>query len=317
VRLVRRSPAADPDSDPTGDEHTRAVLRRLELDVIRRLDGLLQGDYRGLIPGLGSEPGEARVYTPGDDVRRMDWNVTARTGQAHIRDTIADRELETWTLVDLSPSLDWGTSTQTKADLAIAAVAAIGILTERSGNRIGAIVSDGGSLHEIRSGSGRRHTMAMLHRLASVEPHAGVSAGLEPGLRRLAGPGRRGGLAVVISDLLGPDWSDGLKAVCRRHETLVMEIVDQREIELPDVGVVEFVDAETGEVVEINTGKRALRERYAEASRERLASHATAVRRAGADHVVLRTDEDWVVALARFVDRRRRGGRRMISKVAK
>jgi len=311
--------AADPTDDPAAsvDNRSRAILRRLELDITRRLDGLLQGDYRGLIPGLGSEPGEARVYTPGDDVRRMDWNVTARTGQAHIRNTIADRELETWALVDLSPSLDWGTSTRTKADLAIAAVAAIGILTERAGNRIGAIVSDGDQLHEIRTGGGRRHTMALLDRLSNIEPRKGGSDGLNPGLRRMAGPGRRGGLAVVVSDLLGPDFSDGLKAVCLRHETLVMEIVDQRELELPDVGTVEFVDAESGKVVEINTGKRSVRERYAEAGRERLAAHAAAVRGAGADHLVLRTDQDWVVELAKFVDRRRRGGRRMIAQVAR
>ncbi len=302
--------------DATDDEQSRVVLRRLELDVTRRLDGLLQGDYRGLIPGLGSEAGEARIYAPGDDVRRMDWNVTARTGQAHIRDSVADRELETWALVDLSPSLDWGTSTRTKADLAISAAAAIGILTDRVGNRIGAVISDGETLHEIPTGSGRRHTMAMLHRMSTIASRAGGSQGLEPGLRRLAGPGRRGGLAVVISDLLGSDWADALKAVCIRHETLVIEIVDQRELELPDVGVVEFVDSETGDVVEINTGSRALRERFAEAGRVRLSDHAAAVRKAGADHVVLRTDEDWVVALAKFVDRRRRGGRRMITKVA-
>ncbi len=315
MKLTRRGSPPRAEVEPNADEKTRAVLRRLELDITRRLDGLLQGDYRGLIPGLGSEPGETRVYAPGDDVRRMDWNVTARTGQPHIRDSIADRELETWALIDLSPSLDWGTSTRTKSDLAIAAVAAVGILTERAGNRIGAIVSDGRSLHEIRSGGSRRHTMAMLRRIAAIEPRMGATAGLEPGLRRMAGPGRRGGLAVVISDLLGPDWYDGLKAVCLRHETLVMEIVDQRELELPHVGVVEFVDSETGDLVEINTGKSGVRERYAEAGRERLAAHAAAVRRAGADHVVLRTDNDWVVALARFVDRRRRGGRRMISKV--
>ncbi len=315
MKFGRRGSPPEIGVDPDPDEMTRAVLRRLELDITRRLDGLLQGDYRGLIPGLGSEPGETRIYAPGDDVRRMDWNVTARTGEPHIRDSIADRELETWALVDLSASLDWGTSTRTKADLAIAALAAIGILTERAGNRIGAIVSDGSSLHEIRTGGGRRHTMAMLRRIVAIEPQVGATSGLEPGLRRMAGPGRRGGLAVVISDLLGPDWSDGLRAVCLRHETLVMEIVDQRELELPDVGVVEFVDSESGDLVEINTGKRGLRERYAEAGRERLAAHAAAVRRAGADHVVLRTDDDWVVALARFVDRRRRGGRRMISKV--
>ncbi len=300
---------------PGSDERSRAILRRLELDITRRLDGLLQGDYRGLVPGLGSENGEARMYAPGDDVRRMDWNVTARTGQAHVRDTVADRELETWALVDLSPSLDWGTSTQTKANLAVSALAAVGILTERSGNRIGAIVSDGTDLHEIRSGGGRRHTMAMLHRLLNVESRPGGDASLEAGLRRLSGPGRRGGLAVVISDLLEPHWADALKAVCQRHETLVMEIVDQRELELPDVGVVEFVDAESGEIVEINTGKKAVRRRYSEAGRDRLASHAATVRSAGADHVVLHTDHDWIVDLARFVDRRRRGRRRMIVKV--
>ncbi len=315
IRRHHGASSAD-QADATDDEQTRAVLRRLELDVTRRLDGLLQGDYRGLIPGLGSEAGEARIYAPGDDVRRMDWNVTARTGEAHIRDSVADRELETWALIDLSPSLDWGTSTRTKADLAISAAAAIGILTDRVGNRIGAVISDGETLHEIPTGSGRRHTMAMLHRMSTIASRTGGSQGLDAGLRRLAGPGRRGGLAVVISDLLGADWADALKAVCIRHETLVIEIVDQRELELPDVGVVEFVDSETGDVVEINTGSRALRERFAEAGRVRLSDHAAAVRKAGADHVVLRTDEDWVVALAKFVDRRRRGGRRMITKVA-
>ena len=193
----------------TDSARTREVLRRLELDVTRRLDGLLQGDYRGLVPGLGSEPGEARAYTPGDDVRRMDWNVTARMSEPHVRESIADRELETTVLVDMAPSLDFGTVRQTKAELAIAAAAAIGMLTDRAGNRLGAIVNDGNRLADVRPGSGRRHLLSLLHRLATIEPQRGDSS-LTDGLARLAGPGHRGGLAVVISDLLQPGWNNPL-----------------------------------------------------------------------------------------------------------
>ncbi len=295
------------------DERTRAMLRRLELDVTRRLDGLLQGDYRGIVSGLGSEPGETRRYTPGDDVRRMDWNVTARMGEPHVRDTITDRELETSILVDLSPSLHFGTAARTKAELALAAVAAIGLLTDRAGNRLGAVVSDGVTLREHRPGTGRRHLMALLHRLATVEPTTPVAdatrLGLGDGLRRLAGPGHRGGLAVVISDLLTDGWDDPLRALTLKHETLVMEVVDPRELELPEVGVIELVDRETGAVREVDTRSRKLRGRYSEAGRKRLAEHAETVRSARADHLLLRTDRDWVLDLARFVDMRRRAGR--------
>ncbi|GJM38925.1 MAG: hypothetical protein DHS20C19_22920 [Acidimicrobiales bacterium] len=290
------------DDDPA---RTREVLRRLELDVTRRLDGLLQGDYRGLVPGLGSEPGEARAYSPGDDVRRMDWNVTARMSDPHVRESIADRELETTVLVDLAPSLDFGTIRHTKAELAVAAVAAIGLLTDRLGNRLGAIVHDGARLHDVRPGSGRRHMMAVLHRLATSEPQAGTST-LAAGLHRLASPARRGGLAVVISDLLRPGWADPLRAVTLRHETLVIEVVDPRELELPNVGLIELRDTTTGRIVEVDTRKAKVRDRFAEAGRERLADHARDVRAARADHLVLRTDRDWVIDLARFVDQRRR-----------
>ena len=301
----------------TADRRSREVLRRLELDVTRRLDGLLQGDYRGLVSGLGSEPGEARAYMAGDDVRRMDWNVTARMGEPHVRESVADRELATNVLVDLSPSLAFGTAVRTKADLAVAAVAAIGILTDRVGNRLSAVIADGVRLHTVRSGSGRRHLMALLHRLHAIEPRRPTDAdpdapvrGLPDGLRRLAGPVHRGGLAVVVSDLLGDGWADPLRAVTLRHETLVIEVVDPRELVLPEVGIIELVDVETGAVREVNTGDAGLRARFEEAGRQRLADHAAAVRRAGADHVVLRTDRDWVVDLARFVDRRRRNRRR-------
>ena len=283
-------------------------LRRLELDVTRRLDGLLQGDYRGLIPGRGSEPGEARAYTPGDDVRRMDWNVTARMAIPHIRESVADRELETTVLVDLSSSLDFGTSVRTKRDLAISAVAAVGLLTDRVGNRLGVIVVDGDGVIEHRTASGRRHLLAMLHRLHRTESRSG-GTDLAAGLRRLAAPGPRSGLAVVVSDLLAPGWEDSLRAVTPRHETLVIEIVDPRELDLPNVGVIELVDLETGELREVNTSRRSVRERFAAAGAARLEANARAVRVTGAEHLVLRTDRDWLIDLARFVDRRRRNRR--------
>lgn len=307
ARVVTPAPAT------TADDRTREVLRRLELDVERRLDGLLQGDYRGLVSGLGSEPGETREYQPGDDVRRMDWNVTARMGGPHVRDTIADRELETSVLVDLSPSLDFGTSKLRKADLAMAVVAAVGILTERTGNRLGAVVASAGGIQELKARSGRRHLMALLHRLATHDPASARNrpqeAVFNDALRRLAGPGHRTGLAVVVSDLLRPAWDDPLKAVTGRHETLVVEVVDPRELTLPNVGIIELQDRQTGAVTEIDTRSDKVRARYEEAGRERLADHARRVRRAGADHLVLRTDRDWVIDLARFVDRRRRGHR--------
>ena len=283
-------------------------LRRLELDVNRRLDGLLQGDYRGLVPGRGFEPGEAREYTPGDDVRRMDWNVTARMAIPHIRESIADRELETTVLVDLSSSLDFGTSVRTKRELAISAVAAVGLLTDRIGNRLGVIVVDGEGAVEHRTASGRRHLMATMHRLYMTDSRAG-GTDLVAGLRRLAAPGRRSGLAVVVSDLLASGWEDSLRAVTPRHETLVIEIVDPRELELPDVGIIELVDLETRELREVNTSRKSVRERFAAAGKARLEANARAVRLAGAEHLVLRTDRDWLIDLARFVDRRRRNRR--------
>ncbi|MCU0271341.1 MAG: DUF58 domain-containing protein, partial [Acidimicrobiales bacterium] len=152
------SPPAHPPA--IGELAAAEVLRRLELTVTRRLDGLLQGDYRGLVPGHGWELGEAREYQAGDDVRHIDWNVTARTNVPHVRDTIADRELETWVLTDCSASLGFGTAACEKRDLAVAAVAAVGFLTSRTGNRIGAITLEGGRAHTVPARAGRVHLQA-------------------------------------------------------------------------------------------------------------------------------------------------------------
>jgi uncharacterized protein (DUF58 family) len=290
-----------------GDARTRTVLRRLELRVSHRLDGLLQGDYRGLLPGLGSEPGETRPYQPGDDVRHIDWNVTARMQDTHVRETIADRELETWVCVDQSASLDFGTADMEKRDLAIAATAAVGLLTAKVGNRFGAVVVRDDGITQMPARQGRDHLMAVLHRLETApRAAAGNAPDLAAGIRRLASPSHRRGMAVVVSDLLADGWQDELRRLAVRHDLLVVEVIDPRELELPDVGTLSLVDPESGRLREVHTRSSKLRDRYAEAAREQRQEHARIIRESGGDHLVLRTDRDWLFDLVRFVALRRR-----------
>jgi uncharacterized protein (DUF58 family) len=297
-----------PDAPGIATTPAAEVLRRLELAVTRRLDGLLQGDHRGLTPGHGSEPGEVRGYQPGDDVRRIDWNVTARLRQAHVRDTIADRELETWVLVDGSASLAFGSAACEKRDLALAAVAAVGFLTTRTGNRIGAVTTDGsGAATTVPARAGRHHLQALLRQvLGTLERPAPGRVDLTAGLARLGATARRRGLVVVVSDFLGPEtWARPLRTVGLRHDVLCIELVDPLELELPDVGSLHLQDPETGAQLEVRTQDAGLRARYAEAAAAQRAQIATTIRRAGADHLQLRTDQDWLLELARFVSRRR------------
>jgi uncharacterized protein (DUF58 family) len=292
-----------------------ATLRRLELDVFRRLDGLLQGDHLGLVPAPGSEAGESREYTVGDDVRRMDWAVTARTTIPHVRDTIADRELETWVVVDRSASLDFGTAQFEKRDLALAMVAAVGFLTSRAGNRVGALVLGNDRTFFVPARAGREAMLALLHRIDSEPRAEGARApagDLKDALRRVAKLARRRGLVVVISDFLtSSDWQPALRALAVRHDVLAVEVLDPREMELPPVGLVTLVDTETGRRVEVQTASEKVRTRFAEAAARQRAAIAHDIRVAGAEHVVLRTDRDWLLDLARFVvsRKRRRSGR--------
>ncbi len=315
-----------PSGLPLRAERADATLARLQLVITRKLDGLLQGDYLGLLPGPGSEPGESREYRPGDDVRRMDWPVTARTTVAHVRQTIADRELETWLAVDLSASLDFGTSTCLKRDLAIAAAAAVGYLTMRGGNRIGAVVGTGaernyggtgaernyggtgaengdkGALVRMPARPGRKEAQGLLRAIART-PSVPGRANLGALIDALNRPPRRRGLAAVISDFLVPplEWARPLRKLAVRHDVLAIEILDPRELELPDVGVLALADAETGAVHEIQTSDRRLRERYAAAAAVQRSAVAAAIRAAGASHLRLRTDSDWLLDIVRFV----------------
>ena len=294
----------------TGDgrEGTATLLRRLELTVTRRLDGILHGDYQGLLPGPGSEPGDARAYQPGDDVRAMDWNVTARTGEAHVRTPIADRELETWVVADLSASLNFGTANCEKRDVAVAAVAAVGHLTARVGNRFGAVVVHAGAPVTVPARPGRDHLLALLHRVAAMpRVDGGGSTDLAGALQSLGRVARCRGMVVVVSDFVGvSEWERPLRALCGRHDVIAVEVLDPRELELPDVGILTLLDPETGRHLEVQTGDRRLRARYSEAAARQRQETVSSVRAAGADHLVLRTDRDWLLDLVAFVERRRR-----------
>jgi uncharacterized protein (DUF58 family) len=285
-----------------GSERAELVLNRLQLLITRKLDGLLQGDYLGLLPGPGTESGESREYRAGDDVRRMDWPVTARTTIAHVRQTVADRELETWLAVDLSASLDFGTARCLKRDLAIAATAAISHLTVRGGNRIGAVVGTGGTVSRHPARPGRREAQGLLRAVARTEIRPG-RASLDTLLDALIRPPRRRGLAVVISDFMVPvdQWDRALRKLAVRHDVLAVEIVDPRELELPNVGVLAVVDPETGEMHEVQTADPVLRHRYAEAASAQRGAIASALRGAGAAHLRLRTDSDWLLDIVRFI----------------
>ncbi|BFU45854.1 DUF58 domain-containing protein [Krasilnikovia sp. MM14-A1004] len=323
---MTRAGTAPPGADQ-GTARAEAVLSRLQLLVTRKLDGLLQGDYAGLLPGPGSEAGESREYRPGDDVRRMDWPVTARTTTPHVRRTVADRELETWLAVDLSASVDFGTARWLKRDLVIAAAAAMAHLTVRGGNRIGAVVGTGSgvpvsasrgwrrrrdsaptaeatppSMVRLPARPGRKEAQGLLRAIARTRIRPG-RADLGALVDMLNRPPRRRGVAVVISDFLTPveGWARPVRKLGVRHDVLAIEVVDPRELELPDVGVLTLADPETGALHEVQTADPALRRRYAEAAGEQRAVIARALRAAGAAHLRLRTDTDWLLDMVRFV----------------
>lgn len=296
------------------------LLRRLELTVRNKLDGLLQGNYLGLVPGPGSEAGESRPYVPGDDVRRMDWPVTARTTSPHVRQTIADRELETWLVVDLSPSMDFGTALTEKRELVLAAITTVVHLTVRGGNRVGALVSNGEQAFRVPALSGTAHARYLMRRIAATPRAEGTAAAggntgreLADLLESLRRPQLRRGLVAVVSDFLEtgstgvpPRWERPLRALSDRHQLLGIEVLDPRELELPAAGLVTFADPETGRQLEVQTSDAGVRRDYAAAAAAQRAAIATSLRHAGAAHLQLRTDRDWLTDVVRFVIARRR-----------
>ncbi|MCD2261857.1 DUF58 domain-containing protein [Dietzia aurantiaca] len=294
--------------DDRVDVSSRAALNQLELLVTRRLDGVLNGDHRGLLPGPGTEPGEARAYEPGDDVRTMDWSVTARTTIPHIRQTIADRELETWLVVDLSASLDIEGRYGAKRRLVEAAVATVGFLSAGGGSRVGMILTGDGRPRVLRATGGRDHVRRLLEDVSRSAPEVAPGGALVDCLHAVRNAARRHGLVVVISDFLSEiDWERSLRLLGTRHEFLAVHVADPLDIALPAVGVALLQDPATGEVLELEVDD-ALAADYRRAAAEHRAAVHTALRRCGAPVLALRTDRDWVRDVIDFVGVRRQGG---------
>jgi uncharacterized protein (DUF58 family) len=287
-------------------------MRELELTVLRRVDGVVQGDFPGRVPGPGFERGEGREYTPGDDVRRIDWKLTARAGVPFVRDTVADRELELWVVLDRSASLAFSTARSTKWELALGGLACLSFLTARSGGRVGVVVFGAGVLDVRPARPGLRNARSLLFDLSSKDPARvdGNPSTLADALRVVNRVARRRGPVAVFSDFLGDvDWVGPLRSVGARHDVLAFEVVDPHELDLPPLGTVVFEDPETGRTVEMRTSGPGFRDRYAALVGAHRDEVAAALRAAGADHTVLRTDHDWVRDVTGFLVRRRRVAR--------
>jgi len=293
-----------------------AALRRLELTIVRRLEGFLHGDHLGLLPGPGSDTNDARVYQPGqDDVRKIDWAVTARTTVPHVRDTMADRELEVWALLDVTPSMNWGTEGITKRDLGIAAIATIGFLSQKMGDRFGGMMMRPDHVKRLPARSGRTALYGLLRKMLTepiVADHAPGDLELADGIEQLNRSQRRRGMRVVVSDFLTPGdaeldpevpppWERAIRRLSVRNQVLCIEVVDRHELEFPDVGEMLIRDPETSFARYVNTSDDAARRRMDAASKAQRDRVRLALRRAGAGHIQLRTDRDWVADIARFV----------------
>lgn len=285
------------------------LVRGLEITIGRRVDGALHGNYQGITPGHGSEPGESRVYQPGDDVRRIDWNVTARTQDTYVRDQIADRDLEAWLVVDASAAMHFGTIAMEKSQVALAAAACIGFLTVRNKNRVGAVLVAGPHVRVMPPRNGSDQVRAILTNVSSPPPaeHLGRSdlAGAIDCVARLS---KRRGFVSVISDFpIGPDgadgWDESLTRLGLRHDILAIPIHDPRERNVPPIGIVAVADPSTGRTREVRV-TAAVQRRFVDASATSVQQQRDALRRAGADVIELRTDSDWLGTIIGHVRRR-------------
>jgi uncharacterized protein (DUF58 family) len=289
-----------PDKPGPGDISAES-LRALELSIGRRVDGMLAGDYRSVFPGLGSELFQVRAYQPGDDVRRIEWNVTARTGQTHVRVELAERVLVTWIVLDSSASMTFGTADRRKADVAEGVVLAVGHAATRRGNRLGLVAFGAENPLFRRPRQGRR---ALLLTLEALREEPGGSGGLGAALTLVDGLAVQRSLVVVVSDFRGPvDWRNPMLRLAGRHPTIAVEIRDPREQELADVGELQLIDPETGRGLRVNTSDRTLRQRFSAAAAEERKNLVTMLASAGVPHVALSTEGDWLRPLAMFLRR--------------
>lgn len=282
------------------------ILQRLDWQVIRRLDGLLQGDYRSLFYGYGVDFADLREYQPGDDIRYIDWNVTARMDTPFVRQYVEDREISAWFLLDLSPSMDFGSADNQKREVLVDFVTTLARLLTRHGNRVGAMFYSSRLDRTIPARSGRNQVLRLVNDLLK-QPHqtrasfTNLAPLLNAGLRVI----KRRSLVFIISDFISaPGWEKPLNLLDQRHEVLAIRLWDPREKELPDIGPVIMEDSETGEQLYVDTHDKSFRRRFQEAARRREADLNEAFRRAGVDALSLSTEEDLVRAIVRFAKQR-------------
>jgi uncharacterized protein (DUF58 family) len=284
------------------------LLRALDVSIARRMEGLLAGDFRSNLLGTGSELAMIRPYVPGDDVRRIDWNVTARTAEPHVRVDLAERVLVTWLVLDASTSMHFGTADRRKADVAEGVAIAIGHLATRRGNRLGIVTFGDEHIRALPPKQGRVGLVGLLSELRHDEPEQGNGAvSLGDAIVRAGALARQRSLVVVVSDFRGSrEWRRPLLELASRHEVIAVEVRDPREQELTNVGLLWLVDPETGRQLRVDTRSRRLRERFAAAAAEERAQVAQSFASVGARHVVLTTSGDWLRSLVVFLRRRRR-----------
>ena len=291
---------------PSARPTPESVLRRLEWRVIRRLDGRLQGDYRTLLRGSGLDFADLRDYEAGDDVRQIDWNVTARTDTVHVRTYLEDRELTAWLLLDRSPSMGFGPVDRPKELVLTELATTLARLLTRGGNRVGAILYDNRTERTITPRSGRNQVLRLTDDLLRPAEPAGTSTDLSGLFRSALHTIRRRSLVVVVSDFLSePGWERPLAMLEQRHELVAIALSDPREHELPDAGLIVVEDAETGELLSVDTSDPEFRRRFAVVAEQRRADLRAATRRAGVGLHTISTDEDLVGALVRIVQQRR------------
>ena len=280
-----------------------ALLRALDVQVGRKMEGLLSGDYRSNVLGIGTELAQVRPYVAGDDVRRIDWNVTARTGEPHVRVHMAERVLVTWLVLDTSISMEFGTADRRKADVAEGVALALGHVATRRGNRLGVVTFGSEQPRMLPPRQGRVGLLGLLTALREENADGKhVPASLGEALRRTSAVARQRALVVVVSDFRGPlDWRRDLLAVAGGHDVLAVEVRDPWEEDLPDVGQLWLVDPESGRQLRVDTRDRHLRARFAAAATEERRGLASMFAAIGVRHVVLSTRGDWLRTLAGFL----------------
>lgn len=310
--LIRHAQApAEPVRSPVNLPLAERTLRRMEMQVLRRLEGAGAGAHRSAYLGDGMDLAEIREYLPGDDVRSIDWNVTARTGQPHVRVFEPEREVGVFFVIDRSASMGFGTAAQTKEELLQQVVAAVSAIILRSGDRIGGMLFGDEHLTALPFSSGRRAALRLLQLLEEVKPEEGRQSRLDLALDEANRVVKRSSVVVVVSDWISAGgWEEPLKRLAHRHEVLAVEIRDPREALLPPVGPLILQDPETGNQLELDTSRPHVRQAYEAAAEEQIRRREQTFAASGAGHLVVSTDRDWVLDLTNFLRRRRKFGRR-------